>query len=495
MPPSPLRRCPTALASNCSCNCLAPKVILMAEGWAQADQFVAAVKAELGQLPLPAPYYPGIRQRYQAFKDAYPQASSLEKWATRGREGLRAGTEQIRLQAWPCEGRLYRFSVHIVKTCPCSSPAHVPALHYMQAIHAPPADPGAACGEPLPYLVNELPAYPADAKSEYAFRVEPFAPTLTFVKVRVPLLCTLGRPHCQTAPVAHAACPRCLPRRSHALPSVPYWPRHAHACFVQMAVDGEGSLVEAFLEQAVRAANEDLWGSLSCSLLVDPTTEAAHGAAVQRALDGLRYGSVSVNAWSAMGFLPAAVSQDSSWWAGWQPPFPRRALALVQTQQDTHPLPAPHPIELAHTPAACRRATGARLAVSRPLPTSAPGWVPSTTAVSGVLAGCKPPVSAPQHGTTCRTPCVCVCRHVRPHPESRGAHPFPLRRPPATSPVRAAPAGRRQGDRRADPQRCVGRTEDGVCPLSEQAGECPTPGADAKGDWTDALWCLILHIL
>jgi hypothetical protein len=63
----------TGLASNCSCNCLAPKVILLAEGWAQAPAFVAAVKAELAQLPLPAPYYPGLRQRYQAFKEQYPQ--------------------------------------------------------------------------------------------------------------------------------------------------------------------------------------------------------------------------------------------------------------------------------------------------------------------------------------------------------------------------------------------------------------------------------------
>lgn len=51
-----------------------------------------------------------------------------------------------------------------------------------------PADPGAACGEPLPFLINELPAYPADPAAEYAFNVEPFAPVLTVVKVREALL-------------------------------------------------------------------------------------------------------------------------------------------------------------------------------------------------------------------------------------------------------------------------------------------------------------------
>lgn len=50
-------------------------MVLLAAEWPQADEFVAAVKAELARLPLPAPYYPGIRQRYQAFKEAYPQAS------------------------------------------------------------------------------------------------------------------------------------------------------------------------------------------------------------------------------------------------------------------------------------------------------------------------------------------------------------------------------------------------------------------------------------
>ena len=70
---------------------------------------------------------------------------------------------------------------------------------------------------------------------------------------------------------------------------------------------GAASLEEGYLQAAVKAANEDVWGSLSCSILVHPATEAAHGAAVQRALDELRFGSVAVNAWSSIGFLPAQV--------------------------------------------------------------------------------------------------------------------------------------------------------------------------------------------
>ncbi|KAL4443037.1 hypothetical protein ABPG77_008528 [Micractinium sp. CCAP 211/92] len=191
-----------ALSSNCSCNCLAPKVLLLAEGWAQGDQLVAALKAELAELPAPAPYYPGIRQRHEAFQKAYPQAEAISS--------------------------------------------------------GEPADPGAACGEPLSFLINELPAYPADPAAEYAFNVEPFAPVLTVVKVPLP----------EAGPA--------------------------------------GSLEEAFMQAAVRSANEDLWGSLSCTVLVHPETEAKYGPAVQAALDGLRYGCVTVNAWSAAGFLPAA---------------------------------------------------------------------------------------------------------------------------------------------------------------------------------------------
>lgn len=50
------------------------------------------------------------------------------------------------------------------------------------------------------------------------------------------------------------------------------------------------TLEEAFLEAGVQAANNDLWGTLSCTVLVHPETEARHGAAVAQALDVLQYG-------------------------------------------------------------------------------------------------------------------------------------------------------------------------------------------------------------
>jgi Aldehyde dehydrogenase family len=60
----------------------------------------------------------------------------------------------------------------------------------------------------------------------------------------------------------------------------------------------------AFLDEAVNFANDRLWGTLAAGIVVhsrtmkDPTT----GAAVERAIGRLRYGSVNLNAWSGLLF-------------------------------------------------------------------------------------------------------------------------------------------------------------------------------------------------
>ncbi len=60
----------------------------------------------------------------------------------------------------------------------------------------------------------------------------------------------------------------------------------------------------AFLAQAVRFANETLWGTLNVTILVHPDTEREPevAAAVDRALAELRYGTVAVNGWAALGY-------------------------------------------------------------------------------------------------------------------------------------------------------------------------------------------------
>lgn len=52
--PTPTPRRSSGIASNCSCNCLAPKLVMLAEGWQQGDQFIAKVKAELALRPAPS---------------------------------------------------------------------------------------------------------------------------------------------------------------------------------------------------------------------------------------------------------------------------------------------------------------------------------------------------------------------------------------------------------------------------------------------------------
>ncbi|HEU4407163.1 MAG TPA: aldehyde dehydrogenase family protein [Polyangiaceae bacterium] len=52
-----------------------------------------------------------------------------------------------------------------------------------------------------------------------------------------------------------------------------------------------------FLAEAVPFANESCWGTLSCTLLVDGKTSTQYAAELDRAVAGLRYGGIGVNAW------------------------------------------------------------------------------------------------------------------------------------------------------------------------------------------------------
>jgi aldehyde dehydrogenase (NAD(P)+) len=60
----------------------------------------------------------------------------------------------------------------------------------------------------------------------------------------------------------------------------------------------------AFLEEAVNFANHRLWGTLAAGIVVHPRTmkDPTTGAAVERAIGRLRYGSVNLNAWSGLLF-------------------------------------------------------------------------------------------------------------------------------------------------------------------------------------------------
>jgi aldehyde dehydrogenase (NAD(P)+) len=121
--------------------------------------------------------------------------------------------------------------------------------------------------------------------------------------------------------------------------------------FAPIAVEtsvGSSDPVE-FLDHAVRFANERLWGSLSAGLVVHPKTakDPAIGAAVERAIERLRYGAVTVNAWSGLLFAfgtppwgahPSSTPQDIQSGTGWVHNTPM--LEHIEKAVMRHPLTA-----------------------------------------------------------------------------------------------------------------------------------------------------------
>jgi acyl-CoA reductase-like NAD-dependent aldehyde dehydrogenase len=79
-----------------------------------------------------------------------------------------------------------------------------------------------------------------------------------------------------------------------------------------------------YLERAVDFANDRLWGTLSATVVVHPSTlkDTRLGPAVERAIGRLRYGAVAVNAWSGMLFSFASPP----WGA-----YPGATLANIQS--------------------------------------------------------------------------------------------------------------------------------------------------------------------
>jgi hypothetical protein len=73
--------------------------------------------------------------------------------------------------------------------------------------------------------------------------------------------------------------------------------------FGEVGIDASGPV--EFIGKAVEFANDGMWGTLGCSLIVHPKslTDPEVARAVDQAIADLRYGTVAVNHWSAVGFL------------------------------------------------------------------------------------------------------------------------------------------------------------------------------------------------
>jgi acyl-CoA reductase-like NAD-dependent aldehyde dehydrogenase len=75
-------------------------------------------------------------------------------------------------------------------------------------------------------------------------------------------------------------------------------------CSVTAETPIDASDAATFLARATAFANEQLWGTLNATLIVDPRTakDPAIRPALEAAIEGLRYGTVSLNHWSAAGY-------------------------------------------------------------------------------------------------------------------------------------------------------------------------------------------------
>ena len=57
---------------------------------------------------------------------------------------------------------------------------------------------------------------------------------------------------------------------------------------------------DEFLDKAVAFANANIWGTLSCCMLIHPNTEKQYGAAFERAISDLQYGGIGINCWPGL---------------------------------------------------------------------------------------------------------------------------------------------------------------------------------------------------
>ncbi len=75
---------------------------------------------------------------------------------------------------------------------------------------------------------------------------------------------------------------------------------HEAFCGVLAEVAIEATTPAEFLERAVAFANRACWGTLSCVVLVHPTTQEQCETQIDCAIATLRYGAVAINCWSGM---------------------------------------------------------------------------------------------------------------------------------------------------------------------------------------------------
>mgnify|MGYP000037973908 CR=1 FL=1 len=71
-------------------------------------------------------------------------------------------------------------------------------------------------------------------------------------------------------------------------------------CGVLAEVEIDATTAAEYLDKVVPFVNDEMWGTLSCMILIHPKTEKAEKAAFDKALADLRYGGIGVNVWAGL---------------------------------------------------------------------------------------------------------------------------------------------------------------------------------------------------
>ena len=73
----------------------------------------------------------------------------------------------------------------------------------------------------------------------------------------------------------------------------------------------------AMLEKSVQICENNIWGNLSCWMIIDPSTQRSIQKEFDAAIENLHYGSVGINIWTSMAF----ANMGTPWGAYWGNPY------------------------------------------------------------------------------------------------------------------------------------------------------------------------------
>ena len=97
---------------------------------------------------------------------------------------------------------------------------------------------------------------------------------------------------------------------------------HEAFCGVIAETSLNSDTVAEFIHKAVKFSNNEVWGTLSCTLIVDSKTQVLLQKELEDCITQLRYGSIGINCWAGLSYALGATT----WGA-----FPGHTLENIQS--------------------------------------------------------------------------------------------------------------------------------------------------------------------